>query len=868
MRTRRSRVLVALVAVTATIAAAALVTGPGYQTRVVRMTSGSAWLASTQTGEATLLDGASAEVKSSVQIAGAGTALEVAQMGGTATTLNRETGEFRTIDGATERASAPVAVLPASEGLTLLPAAEGVYAIDVHSGRVVQIDPTTWAPRDEPVQLAESIRPGSAVTDATGRLWAVDDTSGDLVWLDGNRKRSRAGVGEHARLAIAQGYPVLVDPEHGTVELINPENGLTRDSVRTDPAAGGAVVVGGSNDLSRVHLMSVDRGELVTCAFSTHACSTPVQIGAAGDEFGAPVEVDDHVVVPDYSTGQATILDLKTSRVVAERQLFDRPTRFELRAFEGIVFFNDANGDRAGVLELSGEVRAVTKYTGKPADDVPFQHDDSGQHDQAVQVGNDKQKPGSVGVPGRDVKPSRVEPRPGTVAASILVRPGHQGVVGDEFDLTMVVPTVPGVATADWQFGDGAVAAGGTVRHRWQQAGTFTVRAVSTLPGGLRAEAETTVIVDPAGAPIRITALNVQRPRPVLGESVRFTADTTAVPDGWSWTVTRNGNTNPEVTARTADFTHTFAEAGVYTLSLTITAGLQTAQSSREVRIARGAVKAWSSQNINGEATPPPSVSSGVKAISTGWGHALALKTDGSVKAWGDQEHGLTEIPPPAWSGVKAISAGRHNMVLKDDGSVFSWGGGNFNGELQLPDEVHKGVIAISAGALHSLALKDDGRVIAWGYNGYFGLTDVPQEAQSGVIAIAAGGTTNMALKADGTVVVWGESCRDLAPSVADAVAIAMTHEVCFVIKRNGSVFAWGGPSMAGEDQVPPQALSGVVGITARGAAVLALKEDGTAVGWGYDGWNPVSVPAQINRGVLAVSTGGGFSTVLLEDLE
>ncbi len=289
----------------------------------------------------------------------------------------------------------------------------------------------------------------------------------------------------NGRLAITQGRPALVDPERGNAELLHPETGAVARSVRLDLRPDDAVVVSGSPDQSRLLVATSGRGELITCTFDAGSCAEPVRIGSAGAELGTPVEVGNHVVVPDYSTGQATIVDLATSRVVTQLQLFDRPIRFELIAHDGIVFFNDPNSNAAGVLDLSGGIRTITKYT--PAgSDAPPTPEHRAQADQVTNADRQKQQP-SVGLPGRTVRPSQPNPTPPAPApaASIVVRPGNRGVVGDEFELTMLLRQ-PGNATTRWWFSDGTEATGSTVRHSWRQPGAFTVRADTTFDTGTK----------------------------------------------------------------------------------------------------------------------------------------------------------------------------------------------------------------------------------------------------------------------------------------------------------------------------------------------------------------------------------------------
>ncbi len=154
-------------------------------------------------------------------------------------------------------------------------------------------------------------------------------------------------------------------------------------------------------------------------------------------------------------------------------------------------------------------------------------------------------------------------------------------------------------------------------------------------------------------------------------------------------------------------------------------------------------------------------------AIAAGTNHSVALKSDGSVVAWGVNWSGQSTVPASASSGVIAIAAGTtHTVALKSDGSVVAWGD-NFYGQCNVPAAASSGVTAIAAGEVHTMALKSDGSVVAWGdrdwnnttygYNTW-GLTTVPASASSGVIAITAGGMHNVVLKSDGSVVAWGDN--------------------------------------------------------------------------------------------------------------
>src|SRR5262245_22058479 len=96
------------------VAGALLIAGPhsGYSAERNRLMSGSAWLPSSQVGQLTLLDGASAEVAAQVQVAAAGDHLDAVQQGSNAYAVNRSTGSVRRVDGATFEVSPPAVLIP------------------------------------------------------------------------------------------------------------------------------------------------------------------------------------------------------------------------------------------------------------------------------------------------------------------------------------------------------------------------------------------------------------------------------------------------------------------------------------------------------------------------------------------------------------------------------------------------------------------------------------------------------------------------------------------------------------------------------------------------------------------------------------
>ncbi len=78
--------------------------------------------------------------------------------------------------------------------------------------------------------------------------------------------------------------------------------------------------------------------------------------------------------------------------------------------------------------------------------------------------------------------------------------------------------------------------------------------------------------------------------------------------------------------------------------------------------------------------------------IAAGWNHSIAIKTDGSLWAWGDNNYGQlgdgtnTNQNQPtlidAATNWQSITAGEgHSMAIKTDGTLWAWGR-NYLGQL------------------------------------------------------------------------------------------------------------------------------------------------------------------------------------------
>jgi uncharacterized repeat protein (TIGR02543 family) len=245
----------------------------------------------------------------------------------------------------------------------------------------------------------------------------------------------------------------------------------------------------------------------------------------------------------------------------------------------------------------------------------------------------------------------------------------------------------------------------------------------------------------------------------------------------------------------------------------------------------------------------------GVTAIAAGTVHSLALMYNGTVRSWGNNCCGELGRDPsttisngyrvspnaaeiPNLGGVVAIAAGANfSLALKSDGTVWAWGNNYYgqlgNGTFDVRDQTFftptqvgglTGVTAIAAGGGFALAVKSDGTVWAWGLNssGLLGtptarpcygdipctVTPGPVDGLTGVVAIEAGdqGSHSLALKADGTVWAWGANAYGQlgdgtnvnsalprrAANLSGVTAIAAGTSFSMALKSDGTVRAWG----------------------------------------------------------------------------
>jgi alpha-tubulin suppressor-like RCC1 family protein len=275
---------------------------------------------------------------------------------------------------------------------------------------------------------------------------------------------------------------------------------------------------------------------------------------------------------------------------------------------------------------------------------------------------------------------------------------------------------------------------------------------------------------------------------------------------------------------------------------------------------------------------------SDIKAVAAGWDHSLALKSDGTVWAWGSNSAGAlgdtttTNRPFPVrvqggLTTVDAIAAGNgFSLALKHDGTVWAWGA-NWKGQLgdgtlidkhtPVPVSGLTGAKAIAAGANFSLALMADGTVKSWGGNGEGQLgnpaatdpspTPVSVSILTGIKTIAAAWTHSVALMSDGNVYTWGSNWKGeqgdgtivsrstphLVPSLPPAMAIGIGAQSVLVLTQDDKVYWWGSgyyqPSSIFTTPVQVQGMTPSLGasVSAGAGHSAAVSTDNKIWTWG-----------------------------------
>jgi len=237
-----------------------------------------------------------------------------------------------------------------------------------------------------------------------------------------------------------------------------------------------------------------------------------------------------------------------------------------------------------------------------------------------------------------------------------------------------------------------------------------------------------------------------------------------------------------------------------------------------------GTVRQWGVGTLNYPSTPQPVTGlTGVTQIATAGGTHYAVRTDGTVWAWGFDQEGQLGDGTTATSGCYCRAT-----------------------PARVPGLDH--VVSVSGGYANAFAVKDDGTVWGWGKNEYGGL------------GIGA---------ADGAVTTPTQ-----LTGLVHITSVVAGNDLGFAVDTDGAVWSWGccaaalGTGQTSGNSTSPVKITGLAGIdrvSLGGAGVFAFADDGTVYAWGQDGLDgqthasPVAVPALASFTTISGASGANF---------
>lgn len=269
-----------------------------------------------------------------------------------------------------------------------------------------------------------------------------------------------------------------------------------------------------------------------------------------------------------------------------------------------------------------------------------------------------------------------------------------------------------------------------------------------------------------------------------------------------------------------------------------------------------------------------------VSSTKGGDSTSFAIKTDGSLWAWGSDHGGLgtgstggNERLSPVQIGTNfaSIAPGYGcSFGIKKDGSLWAWGGScgtyPYASKFAYPSQIGSGFAMATTSGYGLTAIKTDGSLWVWGSNeSRLVTTGYPKsgapfassfseltQVGTGYKALASTNSGVIALKTDGSLWTWGQSYYGemgrgtkgntayVAPLQVGTgfASIAAGHTYALGLKTDGTLWSWGHVSISssetGADSTTPKMIgSNFAKIFASTWTAYAVGTDGSLWGWG-----------------------------------
>jgi len=244
--------------------------------------------------------------------------------------------------------------------------------------------------------------------------------------------------------------------------------------------------------------------------------------------------------------------------------------------------------------------------------------------------------------------------------------------------------------------------------------------------------------------------------------------------------------------------------------------------------------------------------------VTAGGNHTVAIRADGTLWAWGDNGYGQlgngttsgtvnSPVQVGTYSDWRFVSAGEsHTVAIRADGTLWAWGNNEF-GRLGLggddetnrntPHQVQSGTTwaLASAGTEHTVAITADGTILAWGasWGHRLGIGDGWNATPTPILGteaftwryVSTGYDHTIAIRGDGSLWGWG-------------------------FNSHGQVRAEGAQVVALSSITIPEGPTDWARVSTGHNYTIATGTDGTLWSWGYN------TGGQLGRGVSPPASG------------
>jgi hypothetical protein len=248
----------------------------------------------------------------------------------------------------------------------------------------------------------------------------------------------------------------------------------------------------------------------------------------------------------------------------------------------------------------------------------------------------------------------------------------------------------------------------------------------------------------------------------------------------------------------------------------------------------------------------------GVKRISAGFNHTIAILKNGTLSGWGSAinnadgypiQLNATDCPFGQFDEISA--ADRFTMAIRSsDRSLVGWGrnittnGRSMDGWTGVVNLT--GIKLISAGYRHTVAVLSNGTVTGWGGAGFVGDPEIkPPPTLINPISISAGDNFTVAVTNDNKLTGWGLNISPaligIPTNFANPVKVVAGRNFALALSNNGKITGWGSNTY-GEITIPTIVQNNYVyDIAAGWDRSLALLANGFVTGWGLNTDNNIT---------------------------